>query len=941
MHTKRKGPHNMGTDRTDHRLRIMRATSMLLLAGAALPGAADTALDPTDMDFAQGLSGWSVSATNAQVSGLRTSESWNTYTLRFNSKNNSKVYFYICVSPEPRTGGTAWFDNIRAEGIDIENAGFERTLANGLPPGWDYYFGLYNEMKQHAKYNLGTDFQTASEGTLSLRFAAPAQQGLWKLRGLEEPEELAAGWDRRPGMEGWRPLYEAEIRVWQVLDVEPDTDYEIHMDYRISRDFAGTIRPAVGASMQPWHLLAHAGWLWSRFKEEQQLRDRFGRGVAALALDSGRVTLTRETEVVADTPIHVAFDVATGRKHNEKPLSMTATLVCEDPETGAVLDRDTFTWDGAPGHGESGSGTEVIEGLSTELRVNTIPRSNRLRVRLEASADGEPCTVYFGNGQIDTRPLLVPPVQELAGEPGTRPFRVGKRLTYTVEDGAAAQIEGALWLTGRDLAARGVRLEAARWRPDLRIRIGTVDEHGPEAYRLRVRRRGIDIEAAAPRAAQHALMTLLQLFGTDAGGPFFTPVRIADWPDMPVRGVVMESCSHFMPRGPDPIRLVDHLYHNRPRQTWCREDFLQLVRWKFNTVWWRSTSLSDRLLAECDRFHMDSMAFVSTMSDPPDHRIFVEHPEWIEALYVEDEPHTLTGTTPATLAHQHVLRTDRTDIVVRRGDGETVYENGRDYRIAGEFGTYNLEQKKMTGGTPFTIARLANSRIPDGAGVLVSYDWIGELGSSYSLHTQYCPSQPEMLAEVERAVTDTATRWPVKYLHIRGDELTHVNCDSRCRRRGLEPWQILLEHLEFIRDTAVGARPDLQVVMWHDSVCPFTYGAEWGFRQDGPVPPRDIWQFVWHYGPGQPQDIGWAGLRHAGRNGLTTVVLPWYNLRNIREWAQAVAAARKRGWDCRGILDTPWGHPNPFPNFRETATVSWRVPAKGERGWVPVDLAGE
>gem|GEM_PF-3071159 len=932
----------MNNNRTCRLSRISLAALRLLLPFTGATAAAAAAVEPVNADFARGLDGWTVTAAAAEVTGLRTCDHWNTYTLHFNSKNNTKVYFYVSVSPDPYTGGTVWLDNIRAEGIDIENPGFERTLANGLAPGWEHQFRMYNEMERHAKYNVGTDFQTASDGMLSLRLAAPAQQGLWKLRTTPEPAELAAGWKPLPGMPGWRPLYESEIRVWQVLNVKPETDYAIQMDYRVSRDFAGTIRPAVGASMANWDLLAHAGWQWTVFKEQLQLRDRFGKGVAAVALqDQGRAGLDREVAVPAQTPIHVTFDVATGRRHTEKPLTMNATLLCEDPDTGRVLGRDTFVWDGAPGHTEGLSVGQDVEGLSTELRVSTVVPGQHVRVRLEAAVAGEPCTVYFGNGRIETQPQLVPPVQQLTVEPNPRPFRIGKTLTYKVETGNAGALEGALWLTGRDLAGHGVGFAPARWRPDLRIRIGTFSDHGPEGYRLRVDRRGIEIDAAAPRAAQHALMTLLQLLGTDANGTFVTPVSITDWPDLPVRGVVMESCSHFMPRAAEPVRLVETLYHDDPRQTWSREDFLQLVRWKLNTVWWRSTGLSDRLLEECDRFQLDSIAFVSTISDPPSSRVLVEHPEWIEALYVEAEPHTLTGTEPVTLAHPHVLRTEDTDIAVRSADGKTVHEEGRDYCVTGELGTYDPGPRTMAGGTPFTVARVPDSRIPDGAEVLVSYDWIGELGSGYSLHTQYCPSQPEMLAEIERAVTETVTRWPVRYLHIRGDELSHVNSDSRCRRRGLEPWQILLEHIGFIRDTALRARPDVQVCMWNDSLCPFTTGAQWGFTQDGPVPPKDVWQFIWHYGPGQPQDVGWAGLRHTGRNGLTTVVLPWYNLRNIREWAQVAAAARERGWDCRGIIDTPWGHPNVYPNFRETAARAWNVPAKGEPGWVPVNLAGE
>jgi len=93
----------------------------------------------------------------------------------------------------------------------------------------------------------------------------------------------------------------------------------------------------------------------------------------------------------------------------------------------------------------------------------------------------------------------------------------------------------------------------------------------------------------------------------------------------------------------------------------------------------------------------------------------------------------------------------------------------------------------------------------------------------------------------------------------------------------------------------------------------------------------------WYYGPGQPTGIGHATLAHNQRHGLTSIVLPWFDLVTIREWAQVVGEARRRGRKVLGIMDTPWGHPNAYPNFRETAIVSWKIPAKGERGWVRFD----
>ena len=34
----------------------------------------------------------------------------------------------------------------------------------------------------------------------------------------------------------------------------------------------------------------------------------------------------------------------------------------------------------------------------------------------------------------------------------------------------------------------------------------------------------------------------------------------------------------------------------------------------------------------------------------------------------------------------------------------------------------------------------------------------------------------------------------------------------------------------------------------------------------------------------------------------------------------------------------PSAHPGPYANFKETASVSWKVPAKGEKGWVEFEI---
>ena len=925
----------MKMDSATARVRSVRLwLALCFLASVRLTGAPSTAQDNllTNGSFEEGLAGWGTQSENATIKARHTSDRWNTYSLTFKTKGHKRVYFYISVSPDRHTGGTVWFDNIRCEGVEIKNPSFERTLVDGTAPGWDYVYKMYTEMKRHAKRVIGTDFQHASEGTLSMRFSAPPQHSMWKLARVAEPKELAEGWKPPHRMAGWRPIVEGEMVLWQILTVKPGTEYAIHMDYRMSRDFNGVIRPAVGGSMQPWHLLAHAGWTWTEFKELQQLRNRFGKSLASMTIAGGSAELSQEVAVGKNATLHLRADMGTARRHTGEPLEMTARMVVEDAATGMVLAEDDFFWDGAPGHGEGMvEKGQAVEGESTDLVASFVCPSDRIRVRLLAAAKGDTGTIMFGNVTLTEASYLTPPVQALTVKDTDENLPVAETLSYRVRKGDADDIEGARWLLARDLKALRIDFTAAGADADMTIDIGAYKEHGDQGYRLAVAPQGVRIEAASARAAQYALMTLPQLVGGTEGERFIRGVEIADWPDLPVRGVVMESCSHFMPPGDDPVRLVGQLYHGNARQTWSREDLLQLARWKFNTIFWRGTGMSNELIREARRFHFDSMTFVSTISDAPNNGIFAEHPEWIEGVYIEDEKVTLKGLEVTNLANSHVIRDDTTDIAVTSADRKTTYALDRDYRITGKMGQYKTH--KMSGGEPFGIARLEGSRIADGDTVLASYDYIDK-GKTYSWHTQYCPTHPGAVAYVGNSVKKAASTWKTKYVHIRGDELTHVNSDSRCRKRGLGPAEILLEHLDFIKKKAHEGNPSAQVVMWHDAFSPYLGGYRWGFTEAGSTPPADIWQMVWHYSPGQPTGIGHATLAHNERHGLSSIVLPWFDLVCIREWAQVVGEARRRGWRVLGIMDVPWGHPNPYPNFRETAIVSWKIPAEGDPRWV-------
>lgn len=68
-----------------------------------------------------------------------------------------------------------------------------------------------------------------------------------------------------------------------------------------------------------------------------------------------------------------------------------------------------------------------------------------------------------------------------------------------------------------------------------------------ESYRLTVKPPGIVLKAMTDIGVIRGLETLLQLLKADAAGYFFPSVEIDDRPRFPWRGLLVDSCRHFMP----------------------------------------------------------------------------------------------------------------------------------------------------------------------------------------------------------------------------------------------------------------------------------------------------------------------------------------------------------------------------------------------------------
>lgn len=78
-------------------------------------------------------------------------------------------------------------------------------------------------------------------------------------------------------------------------------------------------------------------------------------------------------------------------------------------------------------------------------------------------------------------------------------------------------------------------------------RAGAVKLHEDESYSLTIAPEGVALNAATDIGVIRGLETLLQLLSADEKGYWFPAVSIVDRPRFPWRGLLIDSCRHFMP----------------------------------------------------------------------------------------------------------------------------------------------------------------------------------------------------------------------------------------------------------------------------------------------------------------------------------------------------------------------------------------------------------
>ncbi len=407
----------------------------------------------------------------------------------------------------------------------------------------------------------------------------------------------------------------------------------------------------------------------------------------------------------------------------------------------------------------------------------------------------------------------------------------------------------------------------------------------PEGYALAVRANWVAVAGSDEVGTFYGAMTLLWLIQPFPDGPQVAAAEIEDWPDLPFRGTYglygdAQSAAELfalLKLNAVVMESGDFYFMDRPA---ARE------KWQ-------------RIFATLRRFYLEPIPEIQSFGHGG--CVLSINPNCAEGVYVQGERHKLSGTKPVSLNHRNVLITDATRITVTSLDGKTVYQEGRDFRVIPGVTKYPFRDDAK----PWAIARIDGGRIPDGAEVLVSYDYAPR-GTK-----EYCPNEPQVYEIMRRAIQGTIRALHPRYVHIGHDEIYRMNRDSRCKRAGRSNAQNLAADLLRLLQFARECDPKVKIMLWADMLNPYHNGrrffhGDWTYHAADMLPPDGFVMNIWFYGRGQAQKQGWWSLQFFDQRGFATTGSPWYNADNAREWAEVCAIARRRGMNCWGVLYTSW-----------------------------------
>ncbi len=443
---------------------------------------------------------------------------------------------------------------------------------------------------------------------------------------------------------------------------------------------------------------------------------------------------------------------------------------------------------------------------------------------------------------------------------------------------------------------------------------------GKEGYLLEVYPGAVVITANTPAGIFYGVQSFIQLISRDNNGTVrIAAASVRDYPVSGIRGVYINAAN------------LDKLKEQIDYLACLKINFVIIENWAFFNLKEKDNSekLTEIFEYARERFiepvpHLNSFSYAGP--------VLSKDPYAAEGIWVEDAHFRFANdeAVPSgkSRALTNVIRCDESEITVKSSEGDVIYKEGKDYRIAEGPMSYPYSDDNK----PTRIIRLQDGKIRDREDVLVSYDYVEKKTASWANWVApYCPSSERTYKIINSALEGVIETLHPRYISIGHDEIFGMNRDSRCKKRNLSNAEILSGDINRLYDCIKNADPDIKVMMWDDMLNPWhnggvenmqlQFGGEAGKTSEAiETIPHDIIMLVWWYESADKFGKINNSPAYFQSKGFDYIVAGYKDTESIRKWAVSVRGKKK----CLGIMDTAWEQfENNLDAIRYTADASW------------------
>lgn len=406
----------------------------------------------------------------------------------------------------------------------------------------------------------------------------------------------------------------------------------------------------------------------------------------------------------------------------------------------------------------------------------------------------------------------------------------------------------------------------------------------PQGYSLRVTKDMIVVTGADPAGTFYGVQTLCQLIGPGGAIPCVT---IEDGPDLAWRGAWVEE-----PLSAAQLDAFAALKCNLI--AFESGDFLELTPERL-PVW-------QEVFEEARRRYIEPVPVIRTLKDAAS--LLKRHPEAAIARTVTENIR-LEDDNWALMSHPNILVTPERPITVALS--ARAFQEGPDYAIDRGAFAYPYEATD----TPWLIRRNIGGRIPDGAGVSVTYAYVPP-------GTTACVPFGEASEQAWLDVLETIARELMpRFIAARHDWPEVASSDPRLVESNVSKESAIAQSIEVLDKLARRTAPDVRLLVTSDAFqgpgsqlreltaqFPRTAGCIVTLPESGARTPDDAASAL---EPWLAGNLDVFGMPHPGVNG-------------VYAWGDVMSSAGK---SIRGLITPLEGGAAPTAAFRLAMQKSW------------------